>query len=41
MQTNVEELAVKQAMLRARWVLYALVPTFLVFLTHTSGKRWF
>jgi hypothetical protein len=31
---------VKQALLRARWTLYVIAPTFLVFLFHTMGKRW-
>jgi hypothetical protein len=32
---------VKQALLRVRWTFYAIVPTLLVFLIHTNGKRWF
>jgi hypothetical protein len=32
---------VKQALLRARWVIYAMVPTMLVLVVHLNGKRWF
>jgi hypothetical protein len=36
----VEESAVKQALRRVQWTLYALAPALLVFGHQLMGKRW-